>query len=116
VTSEEIRNDDLANLDRDDDDDGRHHIGQHMANQDLDRGGAHGPGGRKIVMLRQTNKISTYRGKCGIGSSRNSLLFAKMSHLNAGITLQNVNRAAFRFFEGFPPVDQTITWKIEWPP
>ncbi len=76
MTGEEIRNDDLANLDRDDDD-GRHNIGQHMANQDLDRGGAHGPGGRKIVMLRQTNKISTYRGKCGIGSSKNSLAFCK---------------------------------------
>ncbi len=50
MTSEEIRNDDLANLDRDDDD-GRHNIGQHMANQDLNRGGAHGPGGQKIVIL-----------------------------------------------------------------
>ena len=38
-------------VDREDDDDRCHDIGQHMAGQDLTRGGAHSPGGQKIVIL-----------------------------------------------------------------
>ena len=44
-----------ADVDGEDDDDGRHNIGQHMADQDLARGGAHGFGCQKIVILFDPN-------------------------------------------------------------
>ena len=46
-----LGNDDPANVDREDDDEGRHDIGQHMADQDLGGGDAHGFGCQKIVIL-----------------------------------------------------------------
>ena len=42
-------------VDAEDNDDGRHNIGQDMADQDLACGGAHGPGGQKIVILFNTD-------------------------------------------------------------
>ena len=47
--------DDPANVDREDNDDRCHNIGQHMSQEDLARGGAHGPGGQKIVILFDTD-------------------------------------------------------------
>ena len=44
-------NDDPADVDAEDDDEGRHDIGQHMADQDLARGGAHGLGCQKVIIL-----------------------------------------------------------------
>ncbi len=46
-----LGNDDPADVDAEDDDDRCHDIGQHMAGQDLTRGGAHSPGGQKIIIL-----------------------------------------------------------------
>ena len=45
-----LGNDDPANVDGEDDDDRRHNIGQDMADQDLARGDAHGPGCQKVII------------------------------------------------------------------
>ena len=50
-----LSNDDPANVDGEDDDDRCHDIGQHMAGQDLTRGGAHRLGCQKIVILFNTH-------------------------------------------------------------
>ncbi len=50
-TQRRLGNDDASDVDREDDEEGRHDIGQDMADQDLGRGGAHGPGCQKIVIL-----------------------------------------------------------------
>ena len=46
-----LRHNHPPDVDAEDDDDGRYNIGQHMADQDLGCGGAHGPGCQKIVIL-----------------------------------------------------------------
>ena len=50
-TQRRLGNDDAADVDREDDEEGRHNIGQHMADQDLAYRGAHGLGCQKIVIL-----------------------------------------------------------------
>ena len=46
-----LGNDDTANVDREDDEDRRHNIGQDMADQDLAGRCTHGPSCQKIVIL-----------------------------------------------------------------
>ena len=55
-----LGNDDPADVDREDDDDRCHNIGQDMADQDLARGGAHGPGGQKIIILFDADHRASY--------------------------------------------------------
>ena len=53
-------NDDPANVDGEDDNDRCHDIGQYMAGQDLTRGGAHRPGGQKIIILFDADHCTPY--------------------------------------------------------